>query len=642
MKEAAIHGAKQVSGAIVASTLTTCAVFVPFAFATGITKQLFTDLALTVCFSLVASLLVALTFVPMMCSGALKNTSEKPHPLFERFRDWYTGVLEASLKHKAAPLAVIAVLFALTIVVVTQMGTQFFPETDSTQLTSTITFPDESTFDERTAELQKAMDVIEGIDGVDRVGATLSESGSTSTMDMSSLMGGGGNTTSIYVVLDEKRKATSQEISKSIDEACLQEGLEVKSGSGSMDISQLTGSGIEVVIYGEELDELRNVASQVAAKIAEVEGTEEITDGFNQPTREIRVTVDKDKAIKNGLTVQQIYQAVSKLTATTKSSTTLAEAGSDYPVMVTSSNDSDPTRADLEALSINSSQTGSDVKLIDVATISDAQGYTSIAHDKQTRCVTVTAAVADGYNVGKVGNAVAEVVDDFDFAKGYHAEISGESESINDAMHDLALVLILAIVFVYLVMVAQFQSFRYPFIIMFTLPLSYIGGILLLAALQMPLSIVAVVGIVILTGIVVNNGIVFVDYVNQMRTFEGMSRHDALIKAGRDRLRPILMTALTTIFAMLTMAMAVGQSAEMSQPMAIVVIGGLTFATALTLIIVPVVYDLLGGKDANEGAQGDGPDGSTGPSEELGVTPEALPASAGYEAIELAPDISVG
>ncbi|NTU89689.1 MAG: efflux RND transporter permease subunit, partial [Actinobacteria bacterium] len=462
VKEAAIQGTKQVSGAIVASTITTCAVFVPFAFETGITQQLFSDLALTICYSLLGSLVVALSFVPMMCSGALRNTVEKPNRLFDSFQSWYGRVLVQSLRHKAIPLTVVTLLFAFAAFAATQIGTEYFPETNSSQITSTVTFEDGLTFEEKTEALEEVTVLIEGVDGVEAVGVTMGDSGGSSLFGSGSFMSDDGNSVSAYLILDSDRATTSMEIAREIDSRSKAAGFDVTTTASSMDISMLTGSGIEVHIYGDDLDLLRETAADVSARITLVEGTTDVDDGFDEGSPEVRVIVDKDAAMQKGLTVSQVYSAINGIFGDTDVTTTISEDGTDYPVVVSTDTDTQPVLQDLNELSIHSDQLDQDVPLSDIATIVDAQGYTSISHEGQRRVVTVTTAIADGYNVGKVGAAVEDTLADFDVPKGSEIVIAGENESINEALEGLTKVILLAILFVYLVMVAQFQSLRHP------------------------------------------------------------------------------------------------------------------------------------------------------------------------------------
>ncbi|MDR3307546.1 MAG: efflux RND transporter permease subunit [Coriobacteriales bacterium] len=597
VKEAAIDGAKKVSMAIAASTFTTCAVFIPFAFSTGFVRQLFVDLALTVCFSILASLIVALTFVPMMCSGALRNTQEKRHRIMDKAQDVYEKVLRASLNHKVITLGGAAVLVGAAVFVALNMGTQFFPTSNSNQITTTLTLPTEATFEEKIEAVEKIVAYIEDKDGVSATGASLTRNGGSMTLmgNMGST-GGGGDTTTVYTLLKDGHATSSQVISKQIDDWASDAGLETSSTGSAMNMSMLTGEGVQVVIEGPELDMLRTLSDQVIAKAEAIEGTTDVSASYGDPTSEYRIRVDKDKAISHGLTVAQVLQAVAVLTQSNQSVTTVTEETIDYPVYVTVDSDEATTIADIKALELTSSLTGDKVSLASIATVELAKGFESIDRSNQTRTVTVTVDIASGYNVGKIGDAVTQMIADFDVPTGYTLVIEGESEEINKAMNDLYLVLILAIIFVYLIMAAQFQSLRYPLIIMFTIPLSITGAVFALVIAGMELSIVAVVGFVLLVGIVINNGIVLIDYVNQVRA-EGVSTREALIIGGRARLRPIIMTALITVVAMVVMALAVGSGSEMSQPMAVAIIGGLSYATILTLVVCPCLYELLSKKD---------------------------------------------
>ncbi|MDR3315132.1 MAG: efflux RND transporter permease subunit [Coriobacteriales bacterium] len=597
-KEAAIEGARQVSMAISASTFTTCAVFVPFMFSTGLVKQLFVDLALTICYSILASLIVALTFVPMMCSGALRKTRETDHRFIKKAQDIYEVILRWTLNHKAIVLSLVVLIFAGSIYAATQMGTQFFPESDSNQITTELTFPKDSTFEEQVEILDEVANHIQSIEETQTVGTShnRSSSGMGLLTMVSTSSGSGGDSTNIYIVLKEGHSRSSQDIALEIDTWAADKGYEAESSGAAMDVSQLTGSGIQVVIKGPDLQELRAISEDLISQTSDIEGTIDVQGNWQEPTEEYKITVDKDKAIRRGFTVAQVFQAVAPLVYTAPSVTTIDEPDFEYPVYVSLDNDTGATLEDIKDLELISPQTGETFLLTDIATIEPFSGYESIARNDQTRTVTVSIGIAEGYNVGKVGDEVNQVVAAYTPPVGYQVEVAGEAEEITQAMNDLVLVVILAIAFVYLIMVAQFQSLKYPFIIMFTIPLSAIGMIAALLIAGMALSIVAVVGFVLLVGIVINNGIVLVDYVNQLRA-GGMNTRDALIAGGRARLRPIFMTAMTTIFGMTVMALAMGAGSEMSQPIAVAIIGGLLFATLLTLLICPALYELFTGKD---------------------------------------------
>ena len=325
-----------------------------------------------------------------------------------------------------------------------------------------------------------------------------------------------------------------------------------------------------------------------------IEGTTDVTGGITQGDMETRIVVDKNKAMEHGLTVAQVYQNIASALQTETTATTLTIGAEEMPVIVVKSQEDTLTREDLMShkISVTNQQTGEteSVPLYDIASAEDTESVSSINRENQVRYMTVTAGVDNDHNIGLVSRELEKQLASYDVPEGYTVEIQGETETINSAMGDLILMIVLAIVFIYLIMVAQFQSLLSPFIVMFTIPLAFTGGLLALWITGNPISVIAMLGFLMLSGVVVNNGIVFVDYVNQLR-LEGVDKKEALIQTGRTRLRPILMTALTTILAMATMAMGLGDGAEMTQPMAIVTIGGLAYATLLTLLVVPVLYD---------------------------------------------------
>jgi multidrug efflux pump subunit AcrB len=335
---------------------------------------------------------------------------------------------------------------------------------------------------------------------------------------------------------------------------------------------------------------LEQIATDVSEIVSSVEGTIDVTDGIEETAPELRVVVDKDKSISKGLTVAQVFVQINSILSEDPSVTAISIDNKEYEVFIKENSEkADIGHNDLLSLEI-SNPMGNKVLLGDIASIEEASGFSSINRTNQQRNVTINADLAEGYNVGLVSDEISSILDGYEVPDGYSVEMGGETRMIGDSFNDLLLMLLLAVLFIYLIMVAQFQSLLSPFIVMFTIPLAFTGGFLGLMATGNPISIVAFVGLIVLAGVVVNNGIVFVDYVNKMRE-EGLSKYDALIKAGNDRMRPILMTALTTIFALSTLALGAGDGTEMMQPMAITAIGGLIYATLVTLVFVPVLYD---------------------------------------------------
>lgn len=591
-QKAAMEGAKQVAGAITASTLTTVCVFAPIVFTEGITRQLFVDMGLTIAYSLFASLIVALTLVPMMGAGLLKHTNEKPTPWFDRIKEGYGRILAAALKKRWLVLGAAALALVLSGVLAVSRGTAFMADMDSTQMSATVTAAEDATLEETGRLTDQVIEKIRSVDGVADVGAM--ESSSSGGM-----MGLGGspkeNETTVYIFLNEDKKQTNQEIADAIEEQTKGLDCEVKVEASTMDMSALGGSGISVQIKGRDLDKLKEIAGDVAALVSQAEGTEEVSDGIEETTSELRIRVDKAKAMEYQLTTAQIYQFLQKKLAEAGSTTTLSTESKDYKVLVMDGSDEELTRKEIKRLKITGTdkdQKEVEVRLNDIVTFEDAEGFTSINRKNQTRYVTVTAAVKDGFNIGLVAAEVEKKLSSFELPAGYSIEMAGEDETIREAMEQVGLMLVLALAFMYLIMVAQFQSLLSPFIVMFTVPLAFTGGFIGLFVTGNPISVIAMIGFVILSGIIVNNGIVLVDYTNQLR-LEGMGKRDALVEAGKTRMRPVIMTALTTILGLFTMALGRGMGADMVQPMAIVTIGGLTYGTLLTLFVVPCMYDLL-------------------------------------------------
>lgn len=590
VKEAAMEGAKEVAGAITASTLTTVCVFLPIVFTEGITRQLFVDMGLTIGFSLMASLLIAMTVVPAMSSKILaKSGEQKEGKLFGGLVKVYDKVLKFSLKMKPLVLIVAVVLLVLSGVLAISNGTAFMSDMDSTQLTVNVQLPDDATLVETGEISDKVVEAIMTIDDVQNVGA----------MSSSSAMSMGGsdstNKATIYVVTKEDKKKSNEEIAELIRQKTSGLEAEITVDTSSMDMSALGGSGISIQVRGRDLDELGRIGKEVAAIVAGVEGTTEVSDGMQKAEEELRIIVNRDKAVDYGLTVAQVFSEVYGKLASASTATTLVGADKDYGVYVLNGSDMELTRELLKELEVSGKGAdGKEIKvaLKDIAEFEAAESLTSINRTEQTRYITVSAAIADGYNIGLVSADVEEALKDYQVPAGYRLVFSGENEMIVEAMKQMLLMLLLAVVFMYLIMVAQFQSLKSPFIIMFTIPLAFTGGLFGLYLSGSEVSVIALIGFVMLSGIIVNNGIVLIDYMNQLRE-RGMAKREAIMEAGRTRLRPVLMTAMTTILALSTLVFSSDMGADMGKPMAIVTIGGLIYGTLLTLVVIPCIYDIF-------------------------------------------------
>lgn len=590
IRKAAVEGAGQVAGAIFASTLTTVCVFAPIIFTEGITRQLFVDIALTIAYTLAASLIVALTFVPMMASGALKNTREIKHPWFDRILDGYEKVLRVALRFKPIVLICVVVFLVASVTLSVSKGFTFMDmNMETEQLTVTVSAKEDEklTFEELTERADEVVDKISGISGVDSIGAM---AGGGGIMSM-----GSTDSVTMYVLIDDSG-ATGSEITASIQALTADLDCDVNTDSSASDMSSFFGSGISVRVSGKDLDKLQKLAGQIAEVVEKTEGTVDVDDGLGDTTPSFTVKVDKEKAAKYGMTTAQVYQLVYKQLASNTSSTTISTDLKDYKVYVQSGEQADVTPGDIRKLTFpytdRISGETTDIPLKDIAEFEEGESLNVINRSSQTRYISVTAGVDEDHNVTLVSDQIQKGLDKIKLPDGYEISMTGEDETIRDAMNQLYLMLILAVVFIYLIMVAQFQSFLSPFIIMFTIPLAFTGGFFALFVTDNEVGVVSMIGFVMLAGVIVNNGIVLVDYINQLRR-EGMDKKEAIVTAGRTRLRPILMTALTTILAMSTMAMGLGSGSEMMQPMAIVTEGGMLYGTLLTLIVVPCIYDLF-------------------------------------------------
>ncbi|MEE0931117.1 MAG: efflux RND transporter permease subunit, partial [Acutalibacteraceae bacterium] len=363
--------------------------------------------------------------------------------------------------------------------------------------------------------------------------------------------------------------------------------------------SSLMGSGVSVSVYCDDLDKLQKTANDIEGIIKNVDGIEETDNGIADTTTEIRISVDKEKAMEKSLTVAQVFQQVSSIIKSENTATSLSNTdGSSVDVVVVEQKKQNIKVEDLLDKEITYTDTEGKEKSITLGEISEitkADAMNSISRDNQRRYLTVTGTISSDYTVTDVSNRVYSAVNDYEHSSDVSIEFAGENENTMESVTEMMKMLLLGVVFIYLIMVAQFQSLKSPFIVMFTIPLAFTGGFLGLFITGFDISVVSLIGFVMLCGVVVNNGIVLVDYVNQLR-ISGIEKKEALIEAGKTRMRPILMTAITTIIGLIGMALGIGEGTEMMQPVAIVCIGGLLYATIMTLFVVPVMYDLFNKK----------------------------------------------
>ena len=589
--QAAVSGAQQVAGAITASTLTTVCVFAPIVFVEGITRQLFTDLALTMTYALMASLIVALTLVPAMASGMLRKTKENTAAMPKKLMRGYETAVRWSLDHKAVVLIASVVLLAGTTVWSLSRGFIFMPAMDSSTITVTVTMPEDSSMEEAVALADEVLAKIATIEEVETTGATMG--GSLLSMGSDT-----GNNVTVYALLKDKDGAGSS-VAKEIEAICADMACQVTATSAMMDISMLSGSGISLRIYSDDMDALQAAAKTAGEVLENLSGVAEVSNGLENTAPALHVNIDRNKAMQKGITVAQVYMELAAALQSSTTVTTLNLEGTSTQLIVEKPEEIILTVDKLESYPFQvTTQTGevNEFLLSDIATIEETASLSSISRINQRRHLTVSASLEDGENVTLLTAQASSAMKKVSLGDGVTYEFVGENETIMEAIEQLSLMLLLGILLVYFVMVAQFQSLKSPFIVMFTIPLAFTGGFMALILCGMEVSVISLIGFVMLTGIIVNNGIVLVDYINQLRG-EGMACRDAILEAGSTRIRPILMTTITTILGLVDMAAQQNIGTTFIQPVAAVCIGGLTYATLMTLFVVPCIYEMMNKKE---------------------------------------------
>ena len=596
---AAVQGTRQVAGAIIASTLTTVCVFLPMVFTAGTVRELMMPISLTIIFTLAASLLIAMTVVPAAGSTLLRNSKEKKHPFFDKVQDIYGKMLAFCLKVKVVPLAIAIGLLVYSIWAVMRMGIVMIPDMTSNQIEISVQMPEDTDKEECYKRADQVLDAMTTIDGIGDVGAMAG--GDTTLVASSSGMSDSTYDQFTFLVLTENENAGKEEVNRicrEIEERTADIDCELTISTGMSEMSTMMGSGLSVKVYGDDLDTLTKITQDICDLAATIPGYENISNGQEEPDQVIRLVLDKDAAMRKGLTVAQIFSELNgKLKESTDAATVTID-GEDMKIVVKDGREP-LTRENLldynfeiQTTDDNGNTVTEDHPLSEFATLKLEEGVQSINRENQSRYMTVTATVAEGSNATLLSRELQPLIDAYELPDGYTIDTAGESDMVNQMVIQMSKVLLLGLALIYLVMVAQFQSLLSPFIVLFTVPLAFTGGLIGLLLMNEPLSVMGMMGFVVLLGTVVNNGIVFVDYANQLRV-GGLERREALIATGKTRMRPILMTALTTILAMASLLFGDDLSSQMSKGMAIVVAGGLAYATLMTLFIIPVMYDIL-------------------------------------------------
>ena len=612
---AAVQGTKQVGMSIVASTLTSVCVFLPVVFSSSLVKSLMQPMSLCIGYCLMASLLVAVTVVPAAASTVLKKAEPKQLKWFDKIQNKYAKSLEWCFQHRALPLVAAVALLVFCGWRVVSMGVELLPTITSNEAIVTLTTTKDLSKEDSYAIAEKAIDAMLNVDNVEEVGITtdtrvagmdVGQLGLPSTITDLLNAANSYGTYQVNVMLNESLSSTQIETARQALEDALS-GIEDCTAtveiSGMQELTSQLASGLSVKIYGADSDTMTQLSEKVVEIVNDTEGFANATNGLGNGDATINLQIDRDKVRSYGLTVAQVYQQIAaKLTTTTTAQTPVSVDGrtmsveiSDNLDPVTKENMMDIT-FETSVMSADGTTTTGTCKLSDIATWVTGSAPNSITSRNQTRYVTVTANTLDGYNTTVQARELEKKLDAFalsdEMPEGCSFSMGGESDSVNYMVKEMVQWMSLALPFVYLVMVAQFQSLLSPFIVLFTVPLAFTGGLLGLLLTGQQLTMISLMGFIVLMGTVVNNGIVFVDYANQLR-LGGMERRAALIATGKTRMRPILMTTLTTVLAMLQLVFSNDMASQLMSGMAIVIICGLTYATIMTLYVVPLLYDLL-------------------------------------------------
>lgn len=601
-KEAAIQGASEVGMAITASTLTTIAVFIPIVFIEGMVGTIFKDFALTVTLSLLASLIVSLTIIPMLSSKILTiDASEKEGKVkkkklhfiynifdktFSKVENAYRNLLSKSLKRRKTTIIAAIVIFFVSIASLFNVGMEFLPATDEGTISINVSMPLGTKIDKVDSLIQTIEEKLSSIEEINVVFTTIG--GGNSLMGGSSSTSG-GSVSVVLTDLDQRNKSTAQvaeEIRNLLKDI---PGAEISVRETSTMAMMTSSTPISISIKGSELDVLEKISNDFKGIIESVEGTREVKTSLSAAVQELEVLVDKNRAAAYGLTAAQVASSV-RGGALGTTVTKYKDSGDEIDVVIRAEGNATESISNFEQIDITT-PTGVNIPLSQIAQLSIVKGPVQINRESQERVVTVTSQIV-GRDLGSITTDINAKLQEYQMPEGYYYNIGGENEEMMEAFGQLALALILAVILIYMVMAAQFESLIYPFIIMFTIPLAFAGGALGLFITRRSLGVTSLIGVIILAGIVVNNGIVLIDYINTLRR-EGKERLEAITIAGPIRLRPILMTTLTTVLGLVPLALGIGEGAELMAPMATVVIGGLLLSTILTLVLVPVIYTVF-------------------------------------------------
>lgn len=589
VKDAAIQGTAEVGGAITASTLTTIIVFLPIVYLHGASGELFKDQAWTVAFSLISSLVVAIFLIPMMYHRFYRN---KKSPIKHKSVKMagYGRFLEKTLKVKWTVIIVTTVLIAASFLLIPYIGTEFMPKPETREFTINMKLQEGTELARTEAMVKNVETVLKDYLG-DNLETVYSQAGpSTGIGGDENTVFEGENTAQILVILKKGTTISSESVIASIDKLTTNiPGLEVSYSQEQSSLKSILGTDeapVVVEVRGEDLDEIESIANQVKAKMEKMDGIFNIQTSIEDGAPEVEIKVDRIRAGMYNIDINSVITQIQDQLEG-KNAGQLEKGGEmrDITIKV-------PEKGlnEINDLTITA---GSQVfRLSEIADISYGVSPKEIFRRNQNRIAKVTAQMDKGMALDKVSALIREKVATIDLLPDYRIQVTGEEEKRQDSMANLGFALMLSIILVYMVLASQFESLIHPFTILLTIPLAVVGSILIFFIMGKTLNIMAIIGIIMLVGIAVNDSIILVDRINQLMK-EGIDRKNAIIQAGQQRIRPIIMTSLTTVLALLPLTIGFGESASLRSPMALAVIGGLLTSTLLTLIVIPCVYDVL-------------------------------------------------
>jgi len=600
-------GTREVGTAIIASTLTTISVFFPVLFVPGIAGVMFNDMALSICFSVFCALLVSLTLIPLLSSRFLKKNNEASPKMFQRIShnidgrlqkllSTYSRILNWCLLHRKTTVLIAFISFAMSLALVPRLGMDFFPKMDQSNFEMAVERAPGTSLKSTEMTFRQIEDIIhETIPELRNQNSDIGVGEAFGAFAKGSYAG----QIRVNLIDKEKRNRSQMEI-----ESALRKKLDqIPDITYSITQGHFFGEEGDLIIYlyGEDLDIGKRLSDKIKETIRDVPGAVDVTTSLEAGRPELQIILDRDRISALGLSTQQVANAVSTYIKGTRASL-FRDKGEEYEILVQLDPSYRKSTEILKNLFVTNPK-GEQIPLSSIAQIRRSTSPTSILRRDQQRVVNIAVTV-QGRSLGEVTRDVEKRLEKIDFSSDFTYETGGSAQDMRTSFKWLLVAFAGAAFIVYMVMASLYESFIAPFIIFLTIPLAVVGAIAMLLLTGTPLSVVAFIGIIMLAGIVVNNSIVLVDYINQLRA-RGYSPRDAVMEGGKTRLRPILMTALTTILALTPLALGLGSGAEAWSPMARSVIGGLMASTLLTLLVIPVIYTYLAPKKVTQLKQND-------------------------------------